>query len=60
MISYGLIIAICLVMAVGIVGAAIVWALLEIRRHGGHHQKHRLSSHLKSHKPPSRPRHRRG
>jgi hypothetical protein len=50
MISYDLVMAIGLAMAVGIVGAAIVWALLETRRESAHRPKRPLSRHLKAHK----------
>jgi hypothetical protein len=50
MISYDLVMAICLVMAVGVVGAAIVWALLETRHESAHRHKRPLSRHLKAHK----------
>jgi hypothetical protein len=52
MISYDLVMAICLVMAVGVVGAAIVWALLETRHESAHRHKRPLSRHLKAHKHP--------
>lgn len=43
-----LIAAIGLILAVGIVGAAIVWALLETRREGVHHARHSLRQRHKS------------
>ena len=48
MIPYDLVMAICLTIAVGIVGAAIVWALLETRHEP--RQKRPLSRHLKAHR----------
>lgn len=50
MISTGLIVAICLVIAVLIVGAAFIWALLETRQAGAQRKKNRLSHRLKSRK----------
>jgi ABC-type Mn2+/Zn2+ transport system permease subunit len=50
MIYSGLFVAICLVVAVAIVGAAFVWALLETRQASAQRKKYRLSHHLKSRK----------
>ena len=50
MITSNLVMAICFVVVVGIMGAAMVWALLETRQGDAHHKKERLSRHLKSQK----------
>lgn len=54
--SFDLIMAICLVTAVLILGAAFVWALLETRQAGVHRKKYRLSHHIKSRKQSTKAR----
>jgi|KBSSwiStaDraftv2_1062776.scaffolds.fasta_scaffold1742896_2 hypothetical protein len=54
--SFDLIMAICLATAVLILGAAFVWALMETRQAGVHRKKYRLSHHIKSRKQSAKAR----